>query len=77
MKPSKILRIRKTFLKSITKTIKITKCFNTFFWYNKSVGLQITVFKDRDKKYYITTNKIPGNNINRGFILKKDSAIKN
>ena len=77
MNVNKILRKRKTYLKSITKTIIITKCSKQFFWYNKLVGLQLKVFKDTDKKYYITTNKIPGNNINRGFILKKDSIIKN
>jgi hypothetical protein len=69
----KILRKRNTYLKSITKEVTIVKSSKEYGWYNNSIGLKLEVFNDNDKKYFITKHKIPGNNINRGFILKKDT----
>jgi hypothetical protein len=70
---SKILKKRNTYLKSITKIVKIVKSSKEYGWYNNSIGLKLEVFNDVDKKYFITKYKIPGNNINKGFILKKDT----
>ena len=70
---NKILKKRNTYLKSITKIVKIVKSSKEYGWYNNSIGLKLEVFNDVDNKYFITKYKIPGTNINKGFILKKDT----
>jgi hypothetical protein len=52
--------------------IKIVKCTSEYFWYAKKIGEVFDVIED-SKNYYLTIDKIPGNNINRGYIRKSDS----
>ena len=52
--------------------IKIVKCTSEYFWYVKKIGEVFDVIED-SKNYYLTIDKIPGNNINRGYIRKSDS----
>jgi hypothetical protein len=52
--------------------IKIVKCTSEYSWYAKKIGDVFEVIED-SKNYYLTIDKIPGNNINRGYIRKSDS----
>lgn len=53
--------------------IKIVRCASEYSWYAKKIGEVFDVMKD-NKNYYLTIDKIPGNNINRGYIRKSDSG---
>ena len=71
MKFKKIIKKIVRFRLSLIKNIEIVKCNSPFLWYSKSIGMRVKVISE-DKRYFITECKIPGNKINRGYILKND-----
>ena len=72
MKFKKVIKKIVRFRLSLIKNVEIVKCNNQFVWYYKSIGMRIKVISE-DKNYFVTEGKIPGNNINRGYILKSNT----
>lgn len=72
MKFKKVIKKIVRFRLSLIKNVEIVRCNSQFLWYSKCIGIRVKVISE-DKKYFITECKIPGNNINRGYILKTNT----